>query len=77
MSDESLHAAITARGGPRAIAAELGISRQAVEQWQEAPARRVIQLERLLGIPRSKLRPDLYPPDSPPHRPAVRNEARP
>jgi DNA-binding transcriptional regulator YdaS (Cro superfamily) len=48
-------------GGGAAIARALGISRQAIYQWRRVPPERVIELERLSGVPRSELRPDLYP----------------
>lgn len=47
----------------RPLAAALGVSYQAVHKWQRVPAERVLEIERLRGIPRSRLRPDLYPPD--------------
>ena len=44
------------------IARELGITRGAVSHWRKVPADRVIAVSRLTGIPRSQLRPDIYPP---------------
>jgi hypothetical protein len=35
---------------------------QAVSQWKRVPIYRVLQVERLTGVPRSDLRPDIYPP---------------
>lgn len=53
---------LTMNVGLRAlIARELGISRQAVCAWKRVPAERVLQVERITGIPRSDLRADLYP----------------
>ena len=43
------------------IAAELGISQPAVSQWDVVPPGRVLDVERITGIPRHRLRPDLYP----------------
>ena len=37
-----------------------GISSQAVSQWQRVPVERVLDVERLTGISRHKLRPDIY-----------------
>lgn len=48
-------------GGVVALGAKLGLSRGAVSQWDVVPAGRVIDVEKLTGIPREKLRPDLYP----------------
>jgi DNA-binding transcriptional regulator YdaS (Cro superfamily) len=43
------------------IAAELCIARQTVYGWKKIPAERVIKVEAITGIPRTQLRPDLYP----------------
>jgi DNA-binding transcriptional regulator YdaS (Cro superfamily) len=54
-----------AAGGRRALAVKLGLSVQAVHSWKQTkkvPAERVMRIEKLTGIPRSKIRPDLYPP---------------
>jgi DNA-binding transcriptional regulator YdaS (Cro superfamily) len=63
MSDrkEALKRAIEAAGSPAALARSLGISAQAVSQWDEVPPLRVIAVEKVSGIPRHELRPDLYP----------------
>jgi DNA-binding transcriptional regulator YdaS (Cro superfamily) len=45
-----------------AIARGLGVTRPAVIKWQQVPAERVIAVERITGLPREKLRPDLYKP---------------
>ena len=52
-----------AAGGVTKIAVELGISYQAVQQWGDkgVPANRVLKLEKLTGISRTEIRPDLYP----------------
>lgn len=44
------------------VARGLGITRAAVWQWRRVPAQRVLEVERITGIPRYELRPDLYPP---------------
>ena len=64
MSDrnEALERAIKAVGGLAGLAKPLGISEQAVSQWGEVPPLRVLDVERVSGVPRSELRPDLYPP---------------
>lgn len=43
------------------IARGLGISRGAVAKWKRVPADRVLAVERLTGLSRHDLRPDLYP----------------
>lgn len=37
------------------------ITPQAVSQWKQVPAERVLDVERVTGVPRHRLRPDLYP----------------
>lgn len=51
------------RGTRIAIARELGISHTAISQWKAVPHDKVHAVERITGIPRSELRPDLYPPE--------------
>jgi DNA-binding transcriptional regulator YdaS (Cro superfamily) len=48
------------------LARALGISPQAIYGWRRVPGGRVLQVEELTGIPRSELRPDLYPPEREP-----------
>lgn len=63
MSDarEALKRAIKAAGGLAGLAGPLGITEQAVSQWDEVPPLRVLAVERVSGVSRSELRPDLYP----------------
>ncbi len=37
-----------------------GITPQAIHKWQHCPPRRVVAIERATGVPRERLRPDLY-----------------
>ncbi len=48
-------------GGAPELARKLGIRPQAVFQWRQVPALRVIQVERITGVSRHLLRPDIYP----------------
>ena len=57
----ALERAVLAAGGPSALAAQLGIKPQAISQWDEVPPLRVLAVERITGVPRNELRPDLYP----------------
>lgn len=47
-------------GGVVALSLKLGLSRGAVSQWDRVPAERVLEVERLTGVPRESIRPDLY-----------------
>ena len=42
------------------VATELGLTRWAVVKWRDIPAHRIIDVERITGIPRERLRPELY-----------------
>lgn len=48
-------------GGITKLAKELGIRPQAIHQWKKVPAERVLEVERISGVSRHVLRPDLYP----------------
>lgn len=49
-------------GGPSGLARALNdLSPQAISQWKRVPAERVLDVERITGVPRHELRPDLYP----------------
>jgi DNA-binding transcriptional regulator YdaS (Cro superfamily) len=60
---ERVLAAVKSRS---ALATALGINRQAVSLWGRVPAERVMAVEALTGIPRSVIRPDIYPPEREP-----------
>lgn len=62
---EALSEVIKAVGGQKVLADALGITSQAISQWPRIPVGRVLVIEELSGIPRSSLRPDVYPPDNP------------
>ena len=63
MSDKAaaLKRAIESTGGQAEFARLIGITAQAVSQWDEVPPLRVLAVERVSGVSRSDLRPDLYP----------------
>ncbi|HEY4202611.1 MAG TPA: YdaS family helix-turn-helix protein [Devosiaceae bacterium] len=46
-------------GGLMALASALGIRHQTFYSWKRVPAERVLELERITGISRHELRPDL------------------
>lgn len=58
-----LQRAAEAVGSQQRLAEVLGITPQAVSQWDRVPAERVIAIERATGgkVTRHELRPDLYP----------------
>jgi DNA-binding transcriptional regulator YdaS (Cro superfamily) len=62
--DESLRWAIEAAGGARALGRALGISHQAIIGWRRCPPIRVIAIEKITGVSRHELRPDIYPPET-------------
>lgn len=62
--DEGLRLALEATGTAKALAAQLGISQSAVSQWRRIPAERVIEIEAITKVDRTKLRPDLYARDA-------------
>jgi DNA-binding transcriptional regulator YdaS (Cro superfamily) len=61
MKDGPLWQALQLRGMTSRLARELGISTQAISQWDRCPIGRVLEVERVTGIPRWQLRPDYYP----------------
>lgn len=51
------------RGLASEVAKGLGLSRAAISLWERVPAELVVDVERLSGIQRERLRPDLYRPE--------------
>ncbi len=60
--DVALKRAIRIAGGNQRLAEAIGCSPQAISLWDKVPHLRVLAIERATGVPRSELRPDLYPP---------------
>jgi len=59
----ALERAITAANGNTGLARALGgITPQAISQWKKVPVERVLDVERVTGVSRHDLRPDIYPP---------------
>jgi DNA-binding transcriptional regulator YdaS (Cro superfamily) len=61
----ALERALESAGGAADLARRLSrigrrITRQGVSAWQRVPAARVVDVERVTGVPRHLLRPDLY-----------------
>ncbi len=57
--------AIRKAGTGAALGRALNLSRQAVYQWDRIPSEHVIKVEEVTGVPRQRLRPDLYPAERP------------
>lgn len=54
--------AATVAGSQADLARACGVTPQAASKWRiSIPAERVLQIEKLTGISRHKLRPDIYP----------------
>jgi len=59
--EQALDLAKRNAGGAVGLARKLGgITSQAVSQWTKVPATRVIDVERITGVSRYQLRPDIY-----------------
>ena len=54
--------AIRASGSLKKVAERLGITSQAISQWDKIPPRHVLSIEALSGVSRHDLRPDIYGP---------------
>ncbi|MGB4498519.1 MAG: YdaS family helix-turn-helix protein [Methylococcaceae bacterium] len=51
------------RGNQTMVASKFGISPQAVQFWlatKKVPAERIVELEKISGIPRAEIRPDIF-----------------
>jgi len=60
--NQGLRKAIKAAGSAANLARKLRIERAAVAQWQKVPLGRVVAVERITGVPRHILRPDVHLP---------------
>ena len=60
MRNEGLAEAIRAVGGVSELARRIGIAQPSVSNWDRVPADRVAAVEAATGVPRAKLRPDLF-----------------
>jgi TorA maturation chaperone TorD len=58
--DPGLAEAFRSMGGASELARRLGISQPSVSAWSRVPAERVAAVEAASGVPRHRLRPDLY-----------------
>lgn len=58
--EEALKNAVKVAGGPVAVSKVIGITSQAVSLWRVCPPNHVMALERLSGVSRHELRPDIF-----------------
>lgn len=64
MTETAIQKAALAAGGQSALARSLNVTPQAVQKMcasGRVPAERVLDIERVTGVGRTELRPDLYP----------------
>ena len=65
MNKSPMDTAVDRAGNTSALARSLGISHTAVRKWRllgRPPAERVLDIERVTGISRYQLRPDVFGP---------------
>jgi len=60
---EALQQFFSGRGMRVHLAKELGITPGAISQWAKVPADRVLSVERITGVSRHRLRPDVFGPE--------------
>jgi DNA-binding transcriptional regulator YdaS (Cro superfamily) len=67
MKKESLKEAVELMGSQTALAKALNVKQAHIWNWLnrdlQVPAEHTIAIEKLTGVPRYHLRPDIYPPD--------------
>ena len=74
-SNEGLMAAVNAAGNFARLAKLLGVPIQNVCRWKRVPAEWVLRVERATGVPRARIRPDIYGAPRPRPRKRVPIEA--
>lgn len=60
--EQALQKAIKSAGSKRKLALQIGIAAQNLTHWKRVPAERVLSVEKITGVAREVLRPDIYPP---------------
>ncbi|MFG1475604.1 transcriptional regulator [Xanthobacter agilis] len=58
-------------GGLKSFARQLGIKHQSLYSWRDIPPGRVRDVERITGVSRHDLRPDIYGPAPTPQEEVV------
>ncbi len=59
--EKALQTAIEAAGGVTKLAHMLEIAPPSIHGWSKVPVLRVLEVERITGVSRHDLRPDIYP----------------
>jgi len=59
-SDQIVRLVIEKAGGISSLARAIGVDRRRVFEWKQIPAKRVLDVERVTGISRHILRPDIF-----------------
>jgi hypothetical protein len=60
LMDEGMRAACDAVGTPYRLAKLLGVVPHSVLKWKSVPPHRILEVEKVTGVDRAILRPDLY-----------------
>lgn len=60
IKDPGLRLAVERAGSRYRLAKIIGIGLPALSRWEQIPLKRLLQVEKLLGINRELLRPDMF-----------------
>jgi len=65
MQDATFKALLRGKGEKARLARALGVDKATVTRWTQhrVPAESVLEVEKATGIPRTTIRPDIYPND--------------
>jgi DNA-binding transcriptional regulator YdaS (Cro superfamily) len=60
ITDSGLRKAIKAVGTRYQLAKLLGLKPASIQGWDRIPYERIVEVEKITGVPREELRPELY-----------------